>query len=276
MHLKLKRCLIIISYLICVLIIPVFIFAQFSIKGRSMNPVLLEGDRILVNKLLHGARIYKSYDFSAHSPLKSFRIPGLRNIQTGDIVVFNNTDPYGTGKIEFKINNVYAKRCIGCPGDTIGISNGYYYNRSMPDSTVIGNRLFQKTLSSVEDSLLRLNTFTSFIAYRNYDGSVWTIKDYGPLYIPSKGDTVALNPHNLKLYESPIEYETGSRPIYEDGHITINGQRLHKYIFKNNYYFLCGDNVLHSKDSRYMGLVPEEYIIGIAVMKIFPEFKKLS
>lgn len=53
-------------------VIPVFCFDQFRIKGVSMNPTLLDGDHVLVNKLLFGARIYKDFDFSKHE-ISSFR-----------------------------------------------------------------------------------------------------------------------------------------------------------------------------------------------------------
>ena len=35
------------------------------------------------------------------------------------------------------------------------------------------------------------------------------------------------------------------------------------YLFRNNYYFFCGDNVSDSNDCRYLGFVPEEFIIGV-------------
>ena len=35
--------------------------------------------------------------------------------------------------------------------------------------------------------------------------------------------------------------------------------------FRKNYYFVGGDNVLYSQDSRYWGLLPEEYIVGRAI-----------
>jgi signal peptidase I len=40
---------------------------------------------------------------------------------------------------------------------------------------------------------------------------------------------------------------------------------VHEYVFRKNYYFVGGDNVLYSQDSRYWGLLPEEYIVGRAI-----------
>lgn len=252
-------------------VIPVFCFDQFRIKGVSMNPTLLDGDHVLVNKLLFGARIYKDFDFSKHE-ISSFRMPGIRDVQVGDVLIFNYPDPYRSGKVEFKINYVYAKRCIGRPGDTVGISNGYFYNKSVPAGEVIGEERYQRALARQRDSNLVVNKRTAFNAMTLYDGCVWTIKDFGPVYIPSSGDTVAVNPHNLKFYERAIELETGSRSVICDSsNILLENTPLKSYVFRNNYYFLCGDNVFNSDDSRYFGLMPENYIVGIATRIIFSE-----
>ena len=92
--------------------IPVFLTDRFTIRGGSMLPTLHDGQHVFVNKLLMGARIYTKYDFS-DPVMESFRMPGLRNVRPGDIVIFNYPYPDSTGKIHFRINYVYAKRCIG-------------------------------------------------------------------------------------------------------------------------------------------------------------------
>ena len=32
---------------------------------------------------------------------------------------------------------------------------------------------------------------------------------------------------------------------------------------KNDYYFVAGDNLFDSRDSRYWGLLQQEYIVGV-------------
>ena len=63
-----------------------FLCDSFSVKGHSMDPTLLQGRKVWVNKLLMGARIYKSFDFDTDT-LDCFRLPGLRKLETGDIAV---------------------------------------------------------------------------------------------------------------------------------------------------------------------------------------------
>ena len=82
---------------------------------------------------------------------------------------------------------------------------------------------------------------------------MWTIKNFGPLYIPQKGVTIELDDVGRAIYGPVIEYETGSWP---DESVT-------SHTFKNNYYFALGDNSMESQDSRYWGFIPEDFIIGI-------------
>ena len=99
-----------------------------------MLPTLIPGDRILVNKSIFGGRIYKNYDFNDTVKMQSFRMPRLRRIRPNDIVVFNAPNGYHRNKIEFKINYVYAKRCLGTPGDTIQIIDSHLFNNNFKDS----------------------------------------------------------------------------------------------------------------------------------------------
>lgn len=110
------------------LFLRIFICDQFVVPSESMMPTLLPGDRILVNKLLAGSRIYSKLEFRQGVPLRSFRIPGLRGVHVNDVVVFNAPHGYDRDRIEFRINYVYAKRCVGTPGDSIAIRNGYFCN----------------------------------------------------------------------------------------------------------------------------------------------------
>ena len=227
----------------------IFIAERFNIPTSSMQPTLVPGDRVWVNKLLFGGRIYTSFDFEDHAPLKCFRMPGLRKIRPGDVICFNF--PLGYDKwaeIEFKINYVYCKRVVGCPGDSIGIRDGITWNSN--HQGVIGVLENQMKIHDTPDSTL---WHTTFMATMPFTMPGWTIKDFGPLYVPGKGDTVALDSLGRAIYGPVIEYETGSWPAND----------MTSHTFRNNYYFAFGDNSLESQDSRYWGFIPEDFIIGI-------------
>ena len=59
---------------------------SFVVRGRSMEPTLHQGERVWVNKLIMGPRIYTCFDFS-HDTLACFRLPGFRSPRVGDIAV---------------------------------------------------------------------------------------------------------------------------------------------------------------------------------------------
>ena len=237
----------------------IYIADQFVIPTDSMTPTLIPGDRVIVNKLIFGARIYEDFDLSSGKKLKSYRTRGFRKIRHNDIVVFNI--PSHGGKIEFKINQLFAKRCVALPGDTLNIEDGFFKNSNYDG--LIGHKRQQEKLAQVPDNLLDEGVkYTLPFDQKNYP---WTIQNFGPLYIPRKGDVIGIDSINYKLYQQVIEYESGREIELKHNQSVMLGDKLiTHYLFNNNYYFMCGDYVLNSGDSRYWGFVPEEFIVGVA------------
>jgi signal peptidase I len=94
----------------------------------------------------------------------------------------------------------------------------------------------------------------------------WTIKDFGPLYIPAKGDNLPIDSLNIILYRKLIEYETGKSVSIKDGLVFIGDSVLNNYTFRQDYYFVAGDWIFDSMDSRYWGLLPDDLIVGKAAV----------
>lgn len=94
----------------------------------------------------------------------------------------------------------------------------------------------------------------------------WNGDNYGPLLIPEKGMTIALNDSTLALYGETIRlYEHHQDAELNDGKLLIEGKPVREYTFTQNYYFMMGDNRHDSLDSRYWGFVPEDHIVGKAL-----------
>ncbi|MCB2407601.1 signal peptidase I [Hymenobacter lucidus] len=95
----------------------------------------------------------------------------------------------------------------------------------------------------------------------------WNKDNYGPLQLPKEGQTVQLTPENTPIYQKIImRYEHNEGITMQNGVLTQNGKPLTSYTFKQDYYFMMGDNRHDSLDSRYWGFVPADHIVGKAVL----------
>lgn len=94
----------------------------------------------------------------------------------------------------------------------------------------------------------------------------WTLDDFGPLWIPKKDETITINDSTLLLFGGIIaEYEHHPDVQITDKKLIINNEQVLSYTFRQNYYFVLGDNRHNALDSRYWGFVPEDHIFGKAL-----------
>ncbi|WP_242364727.1 signal peptidase I, partial [Bacteroides uniformis] len=92
---------------------------SFKIPSDSMEPSLLAGDYILVDKCSKGARLFDVFAALERKEVKIHRMPGWREFKRNDVLVFNFPYPGSWDSIAFDVMSYYVKRCIAVPGDTL-------------------------------------------------------------------------------------------------------------------------------------------------------------
>lgn len=91
----------------------------------------------------------------------------------------------------------------------------------------------------------------------------WNEDNFGPIVIPSRNQTIKLTETNLPIYKKAIrDYEKNTLSLDKNGNIRINNILTDEYTFKQDYYWMMGDNRYRSEDSRSWGFVPQDHIVG--------------
>ena len=252
------------SFYFCLLLFLGFVlkitfFVSFRIPTDSMQPTLQPGDNILVNKSIMGARIFNIWDAAEEKEVEICRLPGIGKVKRNDVLVFHYPYPHMNDSLSMHLLKYYVKRCIALPGDTMGIRKGHYYIKGINEP--IGNIEAQKRIEKLQKENARGIVMDTYPWDKYID---WTIQDFGPLHVPARGQTVVMDSTAVKLYRNLIEWEQKEKLTFQGKEIFLGDSLIHEYRFQENYYFMGGDYMENSKDSRYWGLLPEPYIVGVA------------
>lgn len=143
------------------------------------------------------------------------------------------------------------------------LNNGkYYLNLTDAEAAAMAKNPIVKNIKKhiTEAGKYDKEIFPNTSQYR------WNMDNFGPIYIPKKGATVQINSKTIPFYEQIIRiYENNDLTIF-DNNIYINGKKANTYTFKQDYYWMMGDNRQRSLDARAWGYVPFDHVVGKPVM----------
>ncbi|RMB63983.1 signal peptidase I [Dokdonia sinensis] len=349
--------------IIAATVVHTYFMQPFTIPTSSLEKTLLVGDYLFVSKFHYGARtpittvatpmlhdtipFTKQKSYLSWPQLPYFRLPGFQSIKRNDIVVFSwpidtmevITPGFERGNVRKPIDKKsnYVKRCVGLPGDSLEVRDGYVYingeRNELPDRARLQ---FSYIVTSSKPMVLNVQSaygaFTTVDPFYNeqyditdiqYDPRIssqgnyvnyvqltdenkeklnnnpstinieknkrnsnrgssrlfpwggdhqWSIDEYGPIYIPKKGETTVINQETIPYYKRLIEVYEGSelgidnKITQNNGQILLNGNPLTEYTFKLDHYWMMGDNRHNSQDARSWGYVPYTHVMGKPVM----------
>ena len=276
-----------------------FVFEPFKIPSESMVPTLLVGDHIFVARYQYGLRVpfTKIWIKEFKDPVRGDVV--VFNYPMEDWRPVDKKENYIKRCIAIPGDSLrIIDRAVYINSSLVELPDkGQYRYFVKTNGTGFNRRLLHEMqITEVQTLMSNQGEFVMWLTRENatkikelknviqiepiiqakgeldpdvypfYPAFNWNIDNYGPIYVPQKGDKIELTLENYKTYERVIkEYENNPTLKMKDGVVSIDNQTITHYTFEMDYYWMIGDNRHNSADSRYWGFVPEDHIVGKAL-----------
>ncbi|MFQ5637874.1 MAG: signal peptidase I [bacterium] len=263
----------IIVALLAALFLRAFVVQAFRIPTGSMKDTLLVGDFLLVNKFIYGVRTPDGVPYPtlkagfpfldiAYAPIQHWRLPQFKQPKNGDVVVFKYPQDETLD---------YIKRCIAVAGQTLEVRNGEVFVDGQPEGkrSDLGRKYDPEEGRYVRRTKIVTPNNKTYVI-RHHEEGFSRNEHFGPVEVPQKGKTIPVNAQTLKTYRTAIESYEGLEDVaVRNGHLFLDGHEVTTYTFRQDYYFMMGDNRDNSADSRSWGFLPAENVVGEALIIYF-------
>lgn len=250
-----------------------FCFQSYRVSTDSMERTLHAGDFIVVNKL----------------PLANTPSRNQVVLFTSPLLKDSLTKP------------LFLSRCIGMPGDTIQVTeDGYIANGALiPYSPrtistyyithATRNEFFQalrkldipvrNQQSNPDGFSIHLTGFEEFQLREelsSFGNEGFTKEKRIPysLVVPRKNYAYRLDETALIACKEAILAQVGDKARFRDGKLFLDGKETHFFFFQQDYYWVLSDNIHEAIDSRHLGFIPTQNIIGTASFRWYSKDKK--
>lgn len=234
---------------------------SYRISTKAMEQTVLSGDFVLVNKL-----------------------PSKGNPGRNRVVLFSGRLPGDSIRMPLMIS-----RCVGMPGDTICVEEKEFCvnGRILPFAPQ-SLHTWEITLSHEDNCLKTLQTLRIPLREWKQDKSGYTLRltsyeawkvkeemgreenllqcreEFVPytLVIPQKGRAYRLDETSLLFCREAILNETDGKAVFRNGKLFIDGKETTFFFFENDYYWMLSDNPEEAVDSRHLGIIARDRIVG--------------